>query len=318
MKDLYAQAWTKTMMGHALNNQENQEFERINKSMSNAFTHDTTNTPIFIPETVVAGIFKRAEEAYPFFGDAKKHNVRGKFSIKKHTAILAGDSRWYEEIEEVEDEENEFGELILSGHELSKSISVSWKLREMAPEDFLEFIINELSERVGVALGRASVLGTGVGQPEGVRTALLAETGTPQVVNYSSIDGLTYQDVTKAIALIHPSYVQEAAVYANNATIWTSLANVRDSSGRPYFIPQTTTDSVGKLFGFNLKADGSIPVGEILIGNPNKGYIVNTNKAFTVVTEEHAKARTTDYVAYSIVDGGTVDTQAFVLITPSV
>lgn len=318
MKDLYAQAWTKTMMGHALNSQENQEFERINKNMTNAFTHDTTNTQIFIPESVVAGIFKRAEEAYPFFGDAKKYDVRGKFTINKHAAILAGDARWYVENEEVEDEENEFGELVLNGHELSKAVSVSWKLREMGPEDFLEFIVNELADRVGVALGRASVIGTGAGQPEGVRTALLAEAGTPQVINYSAAEGLKYQDVTKAIAALHPSYTQQAAVYANNETIWTRLANVVDGSGRPYFIPHPTTDSVGKMFGFDLKADASIPVGEILIGNPEKGYVVNTNQPFTVVTEEHAKARTTDYVAYSIVDGGTVDTKAFALIAPAV
>jgi hypothetical protein len=37
----------------------------------------------------------------------------------------------------------------------------------------------------------------------------------------------------------------------------------------------------------------------------------------SLATEEHVKARTVDYAAYTIVDGGLLDTKAFALIKKS-
>lgn len=320
---VYENAWAKSMMGKRLSDNEQTIFDKVNMEFNNAYTHDTGNTGILIPETVAQGIFKRAEEMYPLYADARKFAVRGKLSIKKHESIDAGDAKWYDEPTPTEDEQNTFGELVLDGRELSKSVTVSWKLKAMAMEEFIPFIINELGERVGVALGTAAAQGGGSSatppEPEGVETALLAESGTPQVVQYdpdnaTTPDPLTYEKVTEAISLIHSSYLDGSAIYANNATIWNRLANLMDGNGRPLFIPDVTSGGVGRMFGMVVKPDAGVSEGNILIGNPGKGLVFNTNEPFSIVTEDHAKQRVTDYVAYAIVDGGVLDTKAFALI----
>lgn len=315
---VYENAWAKHMMGQKLTGDESEVFNKVNTEFNNAYTHDTGNTGVLIPTTVAAGIWSRAEEMYPLFADVKKFAVKGRLVIKKHVSIDAGDADWYVEGTPTADEQNTFGELVLDGHELSKAVTVSWKLRAMAIEDFIPYITRELGSRVGVALGVAVARGTGTNQPRGVETALLAQAGTPQVVTYdpeaATPDELTYGKITAAIGKIHSSYLAGAAIYANNGTIWGELANLMDEMGRPLFIPDVTSGGVGRMFGMVVKPDAGLSAGSILIGNASEGYVFNTNEPFSVVTEEHAKQRVTDYVAYAVVDGDVMDEQAFALI----
>jgi HK97 family phage major capsid protein len=321
-KKQYENAWAKYMQGKTLDANEQVLFDSTNRTFNNAYTHDTSNTAVLIPETVVAGIWKHATEMYPLLADVKKFNVKGTLTMKKHTGITAGDAAFYSEGTATADEQNSFGEISLSGCELAKSITVTWKLRTMATEEFIPFIINELGERVGVALGVSVSVGKGASatprEPEGVETALLAEASTPQVVSYdpeaTKPDPLAYEDFTLAISKIHSSYLAGSSIYANNTTIWTQLANLKDGQGRPLFIPDVTSGGVGRMFGMVVKPDAGVTDGSIIIGNPNAGYIFNTNEPMSVATEEHVKLRTVDYAAYTIVDGAVIDTKAFALI----
>ena len=316
---VYEAAWSKQMMGQKIEGDELEIFNKVNKQFDNAYTHDTGNSGVLIPETVVAGIWSRAEEMYPLFADAKKFNVRGTLKIAKHNSIDAGDADWYAEGTVVSDEQNTFGEMILDGHELAKAVTVSWKLKAMAVQEFIPYITNELGERVGVALGTAAARGNGTSQPEGVETALLAETDTPQVITYDPDNTttpvpLSYEKVTQAIGKLHSSYLNGAKFYVNNETIWNVLVNLKDDTGRPYFVADPTGAYAGRMFGFPVEPDAGVSKGSIIFGNANKGLVFNTNEPFSVVTEDHAKARTTDYVAYAVVDGGVLDNKAFVLI----
>lgn len=325
----YENAWAKFMQGMKLDENEQAIFNKINAQFKNEYTHDTGDIATLIPETVVAGIWKRAEEMYPLLGDVKKYNVRGTLVINKHDLIEAGDAAWYDEDTPTADEKNVFGQLVLSGCELAKAITITWKLRAMATEDFIPFIKNELGERVGVALGTAIAQGKGQpGQgdtfkpePLGIETALEAESNTPQVVTYNPTanpaDPMGYEKFTQAIGKIHSSYLAGCAIYANNATIWNQLANITDTTGRPIFIPDATSGGVGRMFGMVVKADAGVSNDKVIIGNPNKGYVMNTNEPMSLATEEHVKARTVDYAAYTIVDGGVLDTKAFALIKKS-
>jgi HK97 family phage major capsid protein len=327
-KTTYENAWAKSMMSQTMSDEEKVIFDEKNAAFSNAYTHTTGNTAVLIPETVVAGIWSRIGEQYPLLGDVKKFNVTGTLTVKKHTAIAVGDAAFYGEGTATADEQNTFGEISLSGCELAKTVTISWKLKSMAVEDFIPYITQELADRIGAALGKS--VSTGLGstatprQPEGIETALLGESQTPQVVSYdpeaTTPDPLAYSDFTDAISRIHSSYLAGASIYANNKTIWTQIANLVDGQGRPLFIPDVTSGGVGRMFGMVVKTDAGITDGSILIGNANAGYIMNTNEPMSVLTEEHIKARETDYSAYTVVDGAVLDTKAFALIrnTPAV
>src|SRR5699024_10107288 len=303
--------WAKHLMNQSMTEDEKNVFAQVN-NVSNEFTHTTINTPTLIPDTVIAGIEGLMEEQYPLLADVRKFNVHGNLTMNRHESIEARDAVWYAEEVVVADEENKFGQFTLTGHALSKAVTVSWKMKAMAVGAFIPFIQREIASRMGVALATGVTRGSGENEPNGIITTLKAQADTPQVIEYENLE---YSNLTGAAAKIHSSLLGQVAIYANNKTVWNTLANLLDKNGRPIFIPDVTTGGVGRMFGYTVKADGSLQEGEILFGNADKGYILNTNEPMKMVTQDHAKPRKTDYVAYGIYDGDVYEPQAFALLT---
>lgn len=312
----YEDVFAKVALQRDLNEDEVNLFNQMNPE--NVYTHNTTNTEIVIPETVIGGIIDTMKELHPILADVVATRIKGTVKYVKRTGISAGDADYYDEATPTADEENKFGELTLNGKELSKAVTVTWKLQAMAVSDFIPFIQRELGERMGVAKAKAFVKGKGDAKyPQGVVTAIEAEESTPQKVSYKA-DGLTYKDITAAMAKIKSGYVSGAKIYANNATVWGTLANLMDGQGRPLFIPDVTTGGVGRIFGIPVMEEDAMGDGEILIGNMAAGYKENISEDMKLVTENHAKARTTDFVGYEVHDGGVIDEKAFAYLVKGV
>lgn len=312
--DAYVTAWAKSMMGANLTDEEKNVIQMVN-----AYTHTTENTGIVIPETVASGIWDMVEEQYPLWADAQKTYVKGSYSVP--IADASTDAAWYDEETPTADGTETFRKLTLNGCELARAITVSWKLREMSIADFIPYIQRRLARKIGAALGYGVANGKGQpGQsdtfkpePLGITTALKAETSTPQVVDYDATDGITYGDLTTARSKVTIG-TNALAFYANASTIWTLLANIKDNNGRPIMIADPINGGVQRIFGIPVKEDDSITEGEVLLGAPSVGYLANVNKEMSIMSEEHVKARTVDYCAYAIVDGGVLSTKAFALL----
>lgn len=312
----YEDVFAKVALQRDLNEDEINLFNQMNPE--NVYTHNTTNTEVVIPETVIGGIIDTMQELHPILADVVPTRIKGTVKYVKRTGIPSGDADYYDEATPTADEENKFGELTLNGKELSKAVTVTWKLQAMAVADFIPFIQRELGERMGVAKAKAFVKGKGDAKyPQGVVTAIEAESSTPQKISYKA-DGLTYKDITAAMAKIKSGYVSGAKIYANNATVWGSLANLLDGQGRPLFIPDVTVGGVGRIFGIPVMEEDAMGDGEILIGNMAAGYKENISEDMKLVTENHAKARTTDFVGYEVHDGGVIDEKAFAYLVKGV
>ena len=314
--DLYMRAFAKTLKGDNLSAEETECFQMVN-----AYTHTTQNTGVVVPETFAQGIWDFVEESYPIWADVQKTYVNGNASILKSTNST--EAAWYDEATATADGTESVGVLQLTGCELARAITVTYKLKEMAVEDFIPFIQRKLAEKMGAALGYGVSRGKGqpgVGdsfkpEPLGIITALLAETNTPQVDTYTSGE-LAYSDLTAQRAMIKRGSAG-LAYYANPKTVWTELANVKDENGRPIMVADPVNGGVMRMFGIPVKQDDSLLDGQILLGNVRQGYAANVNKDITLETENHAKARTTDYCAYAIVDGGVLATDMFALLKNS-
>lgn len=311
----YEEVFAKVALQRDLSDEEVNVFNQMNPE--NAYTHNTTNTEIVIPETVIGGIIDEMKELHPILADVNTTNIKGQVKYVKRTAIPAGDADYYDEATVTADEENTFGELVLNGKELAKAVTVTWKLQAMAVADFIPFITRELAERMSAAKARAFVRGKGDKYPQGVITAIEAEESTPQKVAYKA-DGLTYKDITAAMAKIKSGYMSGSKIYTNNATIWGTLANILDGQNRPLFAPDVTAGGVGRIFGLPVVEEDAMNDGEILIGNMAAGYKENVSEAMKLVTEQHAKARTTDFVGYEVHDGGVIDEKAFAYMVKGV
>lgn len=312
----YDEVFSKVALQRDLTAEEIAVFNQMNPE--NVYTHTTLNTEIVIPETVVGGIIDTMKELHPILADVMSTRITGTVKYVKRTAIAAGDADYYDEATATVDEENTFGELVLNGKELSKAVTVSWKLQAMAVADFIPFIQRELAERMGAAKARAFVKGAGDAKyPQGVVTAINAEAGTPQKVTYPST-GLTYANITAAMAKIKSAYVRGSKIYANNGTVWNTLANLMDGQGRPLFVADVTAGGVGRIFGIPVLEEDALGDGEILIGNMAAGYKENISEPMKLVTEQHAKPRKTDFVGYEVHDGGVVDEKAFAYLVKGV
>jgi HK97 family phage major capsid protein len=323
-KEVYLRAWAKEMMGQPLAEQEKVVFDKFNADIRNA-TQTAATHAVLIPESVRDGIWREAGELYPILGDVRMTFVPGDLTIIKETNA-GNDAEWYDEETEVADSDFGFGELNLTGCELAKSIPISWKLRKMSIDAFIPYIQTLLAEKLGAALAKAIVSGLGKPgggdifkpQPKGIVTALVAEAGTPQIIEYDDTDNLDYDKLAKAMGLIKSTYKNGAAIYAKSTTIWNRLALLKDNQGRPLFIPDVTSGGVGRMFGLPVKEEDSVADDAILFGNVARGYVMNVNEDMTIYTEDHVKQRYTDYMAYAIVDGDVMTTKAFAYIRKKV
>lgn len=308
----YENAWAKELMGIPKTAAETEAFRMVNE----AYTHTTQNTQIVIPKTVSKGIWEEAGELYPLFNDVSKTYVNGVLSMIQEDT--SSDAKWYGEDTETENGKETFKEFTLDGCELSRSITISWKLKEMAIEDFVPYIQRKMAKKMGAALGYGVSHGAGKtesGKPEpiGIVTALGKESGTPQIITYSGEEP-TYKEITNARSKIKGGYASGLAIYANSTTIWTQIANILDGNDRPIFVPDPTAGGAYRVLGMLVKEDDSMQDGEILMSNPGVGYSMNINKEVTMLPEEHVKLRKTDYCGYAIADGNVTTTKAHALL----
>lgn len=315
-KKLYNSAFAKVLMNKPLTQDEQTVFNNVNDTFRNA-VQTVDDHQILIPETVQQGIWKEIADAHPLYADLNPTFVPGDLTIIKETAE-GTDAEWVDEKSQSEDDELGFGYLKLTGCELQKTVTISWKMKKMSPDYFLAYIQTRLAEKMGNALVNGVINGKGKpslaehkAQARGIVTVLSTQDSTPQIVTYSTSEGMKYADLTALVSKIKSGYLNGSAIYANNKTIWSDLANMLDSNGRPIFIPDVTAGGVGRILGLIVKEEAAVEDGALLLGNVAKGYSLNINENITMYQEDHVKARTTDYTAYAIVDGDVLTENAF-------
>lgn len=325
--EVYRVAFAKSMLGQRLTADEQTVVDKVNadfRRSNEAVMQTTSEAALLIPETVREGIWREMGELHPILADLEMTFVPGDFTIIKENAdSLSTDAAGYDEADEVGDEDTvSLGEINLTGCELAKAVTVSWKAKKMAIDAFLAYITSKISEKMGNALAKWAVSGKGKpgttdtfkAEAYGIKTRIAAETDTPQVLTYSDDDPISYTKMTAAMAKIKSGYLSGAVIYAKNDVIWNKLANIVDGIDRPMFVPDPASGGVGRLFGLTVKEEDAVGDDEILIGNVKKGYVMNANENISMYQEDHVKARQTDYMGYAIVDGDVLTTKAFVLI----
>lgn len=322
--DMYKNAFAKTMMGLELGADEKVVFDKINTEFRATVQTAATHT-VLVPETTRDAIWQEIGEAHPILAALPMTFVKGDLTIIRETTAVT-DGAWTDEDTATAETNVGFGELNLTGCELVKDITVSWKLKKMSVDAFLAYISSKIAEKMGNALAKAVVEGLGKpgegdthkAQPLGIAVALEAEDDTPQVVTYNTTDDkFDYEKLVDAFAVIKSGYLSGAEIYAKNSVIWGLLAKLKDSDGRALLIPDVTAGVVGRIFGTPVKEEDAVSADEILVANVRQGYAMNVNENMTMYQEEHVKARTTDYMGYMIVDGAPITTKAFALIKKS-
>ncbi len=316
---LYTQAFAHYMMGAKLSASEQEIFVARNA------TSTVKENYVVVPTTLKQGIWHEMEEMHPIIAATARTHIHGDVDILVESSV-GNAPTWLDEDDAVTAEKALNAKITLRGCELAKSIQVSWKLKKMAVEEFLAYVSKRIADKMGNALAAGLVTGAGVdsdtvspdpSQPLGVVTKLEAETSTPQVSTYTAGNGITYTDLTTMRSKIKSGYAAGARFYATAAVIWNSLANIKDTTGRPIFIPDATQGGVGRIFGIVVMEEDAIPANAVLLANMAKGYACNVNEDVTMYQEDHVLSRVTDYMGYALIDGQPLTTKAFAYLKKS-
>jgi len=134
----------------------------------------------------------------------------------------------------------------LSGFEFLKNIQISRTARLMSVDAFENWLIEMLAGDIARAIDNY-ILNDAT---NGI-AAITYTTNTNQLV----VTTYEYGDICDLIALLPAAYDAEAKFLVNKKTLYSTIAQIEDSVGRPIFVPDTITGIGGRLMGFPVVVD---------------------------------------------------------------
>lgn len=302
----YRSAWAKTLMGVQLEETEKRALgDAIGTTAttfvaSDADTQGINNGGLFIPDSVRNDFLEIMSEESPIFRDIRKLAVNGNIDLPY--LFNADDASWYAELVDTKNEGQEFRSLKLTGHELAKDIVITWKLEEMAVEEFIAFILDELREKMGKALINAVIYGDGNGKPTGITNGLTAVK-----------DGVTPIENIIATYTAIPQEERKGAKVYISTQVGVEMVSYKDENGNYPFLQGVSSTKL-----FSIEVDPYLQNNDVVAGNC-RNYILNTNTPVRVDKESTIKGRKVTYGAYGIFDGNKKPNSfAYGQYTPSV
>lgn len=251
---------------------------------SSADTQGINNGGLYIPTSVRMDLMELMSEDSPIFRDIRKLQVSGNIDLPY--LFASDDANWYTELTDTVNEGQEYRNLQLTGWELAKDIVITWKLEEMAVESFIDFILDELNNKMGKAIINAVIYGDGNNKPTGVTTGL-----TPITTGANAIERIlnTYKGLSKEAR-------QGAKVYIST-DVNLEIISYKDNNNNYPFL-----NGIPAVKGFSIEVDPYLTDDDIVAGNM-RYYILNEVTSPRVDYEKTVKGRKAIYGGYAIYDG---------------
>lgn len=251
---------------------------------SSADTQGINNGGLYIPTSVRMDLMELMSEDSPIFRDIRKLQVSGNIDLPY--LFASDDANWYTELTDTVNEGQEYRNLQLTGWELAKDIVITWKLEEMTVESFIDFILDELNNKMGKAIINAVIYGDGNNKPTGVTTGL-----TPITTGANAIERIlnTYKGLSKEA---RPG----AKVYIST-DVNLEIISYKDNNNNYPFL-----NGIPAVKGFSIEVDPYLTDDDIVAGNM-RYYILNEVTSPRVDYEKTVKGRKAIYGGYAIYDG---------------
>lgn len=288
----YRSAFLKTLL--------NEELTEVEKR---AYVHTTENTGEVIPTELQNRIYSTMEEAHPLLADVQVLRTGVVISIAKHVSIDAGDAKVVAEGVANDDEQNTFVNVTLSGKDFSKHVDFSYRLGKMAIPAFEEYLVNEISSRIGAAMTRDIV------------AQIKADLNAANKHDAATAGTLALADVLKGLASLKS--VGRVYVYANNATFYGSIASMEGAEGRLSFIPNYQDAISGQVLGKGIKEEDALAEGEVLILDPSQ-FIYNVVQDVMIERDKNIKTHVHTIAGFAIAEGTMTNDKAGALVTVGV
>ncbi len=272
--------------------------EELTDIEERAFIHTTENTPNALPSATLSEIWGLIAEQYAILGDIDLRRTGVEIEIIKHTSIVAGDAAKVAEGVANDDEQNTFVKVKLSGEMFSKHIDLSYKMAKMGARQLEEYLKSEIVERLGKAMNDYVVAQ--------IEDGVVAD-------NKIDVTGdLAYDNLTNALSKVKGKGTNK--IYANATMIWTALAGIKDTTGRPLFVPSMDKGVAGYILGAEVREDNSVADTKIMLGKP-KSVIGNMVTDIFVEDDKDIKKGVFTFAGHALFDAALIYDTAFAVLT---
>ena len=302
--DIETRAWAKKCLGNELTEEETRALGDAVGTTATTFVASAANTQginnvgLYIPTSVRLELEERAMQESPIYRDARKLRVNGNVNVPYLYA--ADDAAWYAELVNTANEGQEHKAIVLTGQELAKNVVITWKVDQMTPEGFIDFIIDELYEKMYKAKVNAIVYGLGASsnQPAGLTLGL-----TPVTTGATPVD-----TIANTKATLSEKAKVGAKVYVSPA-VADAIKFYKNQEGNYPFLAGLPTD---------IEKDDFLKNNDIVVGNM-RNYVWNEQEEIRIDRDPDLTKRVVTYSAYQVCDGGAkVGAFAYGKYTPSV
>lgn len=268
--------------------------EEMNDVEKRAFTFLTTNTAQPLPEVMQNRIIDLIGEAHPIVADV--------YRLDSHTAItipvakaVAADAGKTAEGAASNELEITFDNVNLSGEDYTANVKLSYKMRNMAIPAFEDYIVSQISARLGAKIAADIVAN--------IKTKMAEANKVATGVNYANI----------CAAFGELKRVGTVVVYGTRKGVYNKLVGMVDSQKRPIFQQPITAAAAGVLLGCTIKFEDAVGDTELLIGDPKK-YMQNVVSPVVIESDKDLDNHTVVYSGYTCQEGTLTDDKAFALV----
>lgn len=283
----YRNAFLKTLLG-----------ERLTDVEERAYLHTTENTEAVIPKELQNKIYSTMEEQHPILQDIQILRTGTVLSIVKHVSIDEGDAKVVAEGDANVDEKNTFVNVSLTGKDFSKHVDFSYRLGKMAIPAFEEYLVKEIGNRIGSAMADDIV--------DQIKSDMNAE-------NKIETGGL----LTSAHFLGGLAKLKQTGrvfVYANNATLYGSIAQMEGNKEKLTFLNNLQDNVSAQILGKGIKEEDAVPEGELLILDPQQ-FIYNVVQDVMLERDRDIKKHVHTISGFAIAGGTLTNDKAAALVT---
>lgn len=309
----YRSAFYKNLLGQSLNDTEKTAFDaglKQAEKRADSFTSSTDAVAI-LPTQTLNEIISKARKQGGLLAECRSFSLPTKISIPVGTP--GSKASWHTEGAETDGDKPALTTVTFDGYEIIKVFSISAKSRRMSISAFENYLVQELTACVMETINDALVNGSGSGQGTGLLSGITWTAGT-NMIQIAKTKDFAYADVIKTIALLKRGYSNGAKWAMNNAMLYTSFYGMVDSTGRPIFIADPKSESIGKILGNEVIIDDNMPDHTAILGNYAQymGYNMPEGIAIEVSRESSFRKGLIDYRALAIADCKPIVSEAFV------
>ena len=300
----YRSAWAKKLMCKSEEDFTEDEKRALGVALTTTATTYTepssgadgvNNGGLFIPETVSMEILKEIELESPFLRDVAKTYIKGLISFPYKES--GSGAEWGTEGTDNKLESDKWAELTFAQMELTKTIRITWKLEAMAVEDFINYIVGEVSREMREELADKPFYGTGVKEIAGISLS-----GNNIDAEYEST--VTSLEAIKAGLAKLPKRKRAGAKIYIAEDLALDIAFLKDDNGM-YINNPVNGVGLESIAKYRVEVDPFLKDGDFVIGNA-RWYKMNFNENLSVSKDIIGRSRVNDYTGYCVVGGAPV------------